>query len=154
MINGAVLWAVSAIVILEVVKRLGEPRPVLGGPMLGVAAAGLMANVASAVVLHGGRRRSLNLKGAYLHVLADALGSLSVLLAALIIRLTGWIPADSAAILTEARTRLFDRFGIEHVTIQIEESDNLEYFTGTCGDIEPFDPSSSCPTPETNPPMD
>jgi len=66
---------------------------------------------------------------------------------------TGWVSlsahliktqtADPSAILTEARMRLFDRFGIEHITIQIEESGNLDCSTGTCGEVEPFAPSSS-----------
>jgi cobalt-zinc-cadmium efflux system protein len=96
-VNGVGLWALAAIIAWEAFRRLRTPVRPSGWIMLGVAAVGLAANLASAYFLHGGRNRSLNVKGAYLHVLADALGSVAVLVSALIIQITGWTPADPLA---------------------------------------------------------
>jgi cobalt-zinc-cadmium efflux system protein len=65
--------------------------------MLAVAAAGLAANLASAAVLHGSHRHNLNLRGAFLHVLGDALGSVGAIVAALAMLLFGWRLADPIA---------------------------------------------------------
>ena len=67
------------------------------GLMLVVAAVGLVVNLVSLAVLHRGRTTSLNVRGAYLEVLADALGSVAVIVAALVIAATGWTPADIVA---------------------------------------------------------
>ena len=65
--------------------------------MLGVGVVGLGVNLVSLAVLHRGRGESLNLRGAYLEVLADALGSVAVIVAALVIAVTGWTHADTVA---------------------------------------------------------
>jgi cobalt-zinc-cadmium efflux system protein len=65
--------------------------------MLGVAAVGLAVNVASAWALHPDEHSSLNLRGAYLHVLSDLLGSVGTIAAALLVRFTGWSAADPIA---------------------------------------------------------
>jgi cation diffusion facilitator family transporter len=70
----------------------GKPRE--GGPMLGVAIAGLAANLISMKFLHGGREKSLNVKAAYLEVVTDVMGSLGVIAAALLMRPTGWYWLD------------------------------------------------------------
>ncbi len=96
-VNGAALWALAAIIGFEAVRRLGTPRHPASGIMLAVAALGLAANIGVASILRGGRERSLNIKGAYLHVIADALGSVAVLVSGVIIALTGWAAADPIA---------------------------------------------------------
>src|SRR5690606_20740822 len=68
--------------------------PVLGGPMAVIAALGLVVNIICFLVLHGGDRENLNMRGAILHVLGDLLGSVAALIAAAIIILTGWTPID------------------------------------------------------------
>jgi cobalt-zinc-cadmium efflux system protein len=93
-INGGVLIAVSAWIVVEAVRRLFEPDEVLGGLMFGVAAAGFLANAVCFLILHGGSRENLNMRGALLHVLSDLLGSAAAMAAAVIILLTGWTPID------------------------------------------------------------
>src|SRR3954463_5576422 len=92
--NGVVLFLVAAWIVAEAVARPVTPGPVLGGAMLAIAALGLLANAAVFAILHGGDRENLNVRGAILHVLGDMLGSVGAILAAGIILLTGWTPAD------------------------------------------------------------
>ena len=96
-LNGTTLLLISAWIISEAVLRLRHPEPVASGLMLGVAAASVATNLTSAWVLHGGSRGSLNLRGAYIHVLGDLLGSVGTVVAALLVRFTGWLPADPIA---------------------------------------------------------
>jgi cobalt-zinc-cadmium efflux system protein len=86
---GLVLW-----IAYEAVMRLLEPGPVLAGPMLAVAIAGLAVNIAVFLILRQGDREHINIKGAMLHVAGDLLGSVAAILAAIIIWLTGWTPID------------------------------------------------------------
>ena len=95
LLNGATLLALSVWIIVEAVGRLGEPVAVQGGVLLLVAAAGLVANLIALALLHRDRHGSLNLRGAYLHVLGDLLGSVGAIAAGLIIWRTGWMAADS-----------------------------------------------------------
>jgi cation diffusion facilitator family transporter len=95
--NGLLLLAVAAYVLFEAVRRIGQPPEIASGLMLAVASIGLVVNVGSLLVLHRGRDASLNLRGAYLEVVADALGSVAVIVAAVVIATTGWTPADIVA---------------------------------------------------------
>jgi cobalt-zinc-cadmium efflux system protein len=97
LINGAALLAVSAAIVWEALRRLESPEPVQSGLMLVVAMVGLVTNLVAAKMLHGGASHSLNLKGAYLHVLSDLLGSAAAVVAALCARYMGWILADPIA---------------------------------------------------------
>ena len=92
--NGLTIFVIVLWIIYEAWHRLSEPQPVLGGPMLVVALAGLGVNIAAFLVLHGGDRESLNMRGAVLHVLGDLLGSVAALVAALVILTTGWYLID------------------------------------------------------------
>lgn len=94
LINGAALFGLAAWVVVEAVGRISHPQPIKTGIFMAVAAVGLVVNLISLRVLHGAHKGSLNARGAYLHVLGDALGSVAALGAALIIRLTGWTIAD------------------------------------------------------------
>ncbi len=94
LVNGAALIAISVGVAVEAYHRFRNPPQVDAGLLLGVAAAGLVANVIGAGVLHHGHEHSLNQRGAYLHILSDALGSAGALAAGAIILGTGWLPAD------------------------------------------------------------
>lgn len=94
LINGAALFGLAAWVVVEAVGRISHPQPIKTGMFIAVSAVGLVVNLASLKVLHGTHQGSLNARGAYLHVLGDALGSVAALTAALIIRLTGWTIAD------------------------------------------------------------
>ena len=95
--NGAVLAAVSVIVLIEAIQRFRDPPAVAGGLMLLVAVGGLVVNGAAALLLEGGRHESLNVRAAWLHVLADALGSIGVMAGALLVLAFGWRWADPAA---------------------------------------------------------
>lgn len=97
LINGAVLLVLSVGILWEAVGRLGTPEPVEGSLMLGVAIGGLLANAASAWLLHGNAEAGLNLRGAYLHVLSDLAGSVAVIAAAVVVRVFGWLEADAVA---------------------------------------------------------
>jgi cobalt-zinc-cadmium efflux system protein len=94
LINGAALFGIAAWVMVEAVQRIQQPRPIQAQLFLIVAAAGLVVNLLSLRMLHSLRHRSLNTRGAYLHVLGDALGSAGALGAAAVIWLTGWTLAD------------------------------------------------------------
>ena len=94
LINGAALFGIAAWVIVEAVQRIQQPQPIRADLFLAVAAAGLVVNLISLRMLHDLRHGSLNTRGAYLHVLGDALGSAGALTAAGVIALTGWTLAD------------------------------------------------------------
>jgi cobalt-zinc-cadmium efflux system protein len=95
LVNSLVMMALAAIILYEAYHRLGEPRPVPGGPLLAIGLLGLCANALSIWVLRRDATASLNVRAAYLEVLGDALGSLGVLVAAAVIMTTGWTPVDS-----------------------------------------------------------
>jgi cobalt-zinc-cadmium efflux system protein len=92
--NGVTLVAISIWIFIEAYSRLREPPEVLGGWMLAVAALGLLANTAGALILSRSEGENLNVQGALRHVIADALGSVGAIVAALVIVLTGWRYAD------------------------------------------------------------
>src|SRR5919198_6726428 len=94
LVNGAALIVISLGVAVEAVQRFRTPPAVHGTLLVAVAAIGLAANAAGAAVLHRGHRHSLNERGAYLHVVSDALGSLGALVAGVVILATGWVAAD------------------------------------------------------------
>jgi cobalt-zinc-cadmium efflux system protein len=101
LINGITLVAISALILFEAYRRLDDPPGVLGGWMLVVACTGLAVNGISALILHRGGGDSLNVSAAMRHVLADLLGSIGVIVAAVVILTTGWRyidPLVSAAI--------------------------------------------------------
>ncbi|HWL53420.1 MAG TPA: cation diffusion facilitator family transporter [Chthoniobacteraceae bacterium] len=87
--NGASLLLLVAWIAWEAAGRFFHPTPVLAGPMLAVAAVGLLINLAGAFILHGGNRNDSNLRGAFLHVVGDLLGSVGAMGAAVGILLTG-----------------------------------------------------------------
>ena len=95
--NGVTLVAISIWIFVEALWRLQDPPEILGGPMLAIAGLGLFVNVAGAIILSRPLGESLNMQGALRHVIADALGSLGTIAAALIIVLTGWRFADPIA---------------------------------------------------------
>lgn len=99
LVNGIILIALSAWVAVEGVSRLVSPSDVevAGGLMLGVAIVGLIANAVAMWLLSSAQRRSINVRGAYLEVLGDLIGSAAVIVAAIVILMTGWAQADAIA---------------------------------------------------------
>lgn len=96
-LNAVLLIGVAAFVLIEAVGRLVAPEPVVGSTMLVVAVVGAAANAVSLRLLHAGQGVSLAVRGAYLEVLGDLLGSIAVVAAAVIIALTGRTVADPIA---------------------------------------------------------
>jgi len=92
--NGVLLFGVAGYVLFEAYRRLTDPPEVLGVPMLVVAVIGLLVNLASFRLLTAGSKESLNVKGAFLEVLSDLLGSVGVIIAAIVVATTGWRYAD------------------------------------------------------------
>lgn len=96
LVNAAMLIAISIYIFWEAYRRIGEPPEVQSGSMLVVAISGLLANTISAGVLMrgGGQKDNLNIRGAYLNVVGDMLGSIGAIVAALVMLATGWYLAD------------------------------------------------------------
>jgi cobalt-zinc-cadmium efflux system protein len=94
LVNGAMLIVIAGAIGVEAVRRFRTPPLVHGAPVVGIAMVGLLANLASMRILHHGHAHSLNQRGAYLHVVSDALGSVGALAVGVIVLLTGWTLAD------------------------------------------------------------
>jgi cobalt-zinc-cadmium efflux system protein len=95
--NGATLVAVSIFILFEAYERLWNPPEVRGGLMIVIAAGGLLVNVVSLWLLHSARNESLNVRGAWLHVVTDLLGSLQAVVAGALIVAFRWTWADPVA---------------------------------------------------------
>ena len=95
--NAVLLFGVAAYILYEAYRRFIDPPDVVGVPMLVIAGIGLVVNLISMRLLAAGAEQSLNLRGAYLEVMGDFLGSVAVLAAAAVILLTGWTTADPLA---------------------------------------------------------
>lgn len=93
--NGSLLVGIALFVSWQAVHRLQSPQQVESGLMLVVAVVGLGVNLLGMQLLGAHRHANLNVRGAFLHVLGDALGSAGVIIAGLVIRFTGWTPVDS-----------------------------------------------------------
>jgi cobalt-zinc-cadmium efflux system protein len=112
--NGVILIVLSIWVAVEAILRLLHPAEleVAGGAMLVVAVVGLCANAVAMWLLSAAQRRSLNVRGAYLEVLGDLIGSAAVIVAAIVILATGWMPADAIASLLIAAMIVPRAFGL------------------------------------------
>ncbi len=88
--NAVLLFGVGIYVLIEAIGRFGDPPDVLAGWMLVVAVLGLVANLAAFWLLRSGAKESLNVEGAYLEVVADTVGSVGVIIAAVVIEVTDW----------------------------------------------------------------
>ncbi|HZD18312.1 MAG TPA: cation diffusion facilitator family transporter [Actinomycetota bacterium] len=97
MVNAMLLFGVAVAVLVEAWRRFQEPPEIAGGLMLAVALAGGVANAASLRILREGQGESLNVRGAYLEVLGDLLGSVAVVVAAIVIGITDYRQADPIA---------------------------------------------------------
>ena len=95
--NGATLVAVAVYIFIEAFRRFGAPPEVQGAAMMGVAVGGLVVNLAGLWILNAGKSESLNVRGAWLHVLTDALGSVGAIVAGVLIWAFGWNWADPVA---------------------------------------------------------
>ena len=110
--NGATLVAISIFIVLEAYERWQRPIEVRGFEMMWIAAGGLVVNLISLRILAAGRDESLNLRGAWLHVLTDALGSLQALIAGLLIWRFGWTWIDPLASILIALLVVFSAWSL------------------------------------------
>lgn len=97
LVNGASLIAIALMIFWEAIQRFQAPEQVAGSLMMGIAVGGLVINLVSMSILHGGREENLNLRGAWLHVMMDALGSVGAILAGLAIWWFNWEWVDPLA---------------------------------------------------------
>ena len=95
--NAATLLAIAAYILFEAVQRFRDPPEVQGFAMLLVATGGLVINIVGLFLLHAGREESLNVRGAWLHVMGDALGSVGAIVSGALIMAFGWGWADPLA---------------------------------------------------------
>lgn len=94
-VNGIALVLISIFVVYEAFERLSSPPVIRGFELMLIAIGGLMINLICAGLLHGGHRHDLNLRGAWLHVIGDALGSVTAIVAGILIVSFGWVWADA-----------------------------------------------------------
>jgi cobalt-zinc-cadmium efflux system protein len=92
--NGLTLWLIVGVIFAAAYNRFAQPPVVESFGMMIVAVFGLLVNIAAAAILHGGHRYNLNLRGAFLHVVSDAVGSVGAIAAGVIMLTTGWYLAD------------------------------------------------------------
>ncbi len=97
LVNGATLLFIAVLIVAEAWDRWRDPVAVDAPVMLVVAGLGLLVNIVGALLLHAHAHENLNVRGAYLHVLGDLLGSVGAIGAGLVILFTGWMPADPIA---------------------------------------------------------
>ncbi|MFT4265301.1 MAG: cation diffusion facilitator family transporter [Nocardioides sp.] len=111
--NGITLLVVSGIVLVEAIRRLVDTAPdVDAGPVLAVAVVGCLVNVAAAWLIARANRTSLNVEGAYQHILTDLYGFVGTLVAAVVILTTGWQRADAVAALVVVVLMLRSAWGL------------------------------------------
>jgi cobalt-zinc-cadmium efflux system protein len=92
--NGLTLWLIVGVIFAAAYNRFLDPPAVESYGMMIVASLGLLVNVVAGVILYGSHHHNLNLRGAFLHVVSDALGSVGAIAAGLVMLLTGWYVAD------------------------------------------------------------
>lgn len=97
LLNGVVLGVIAIFIFVEAIKRFGSEVEVQTTPMIIAAVIGGLANLVSLLILSAGQKESLNVRGAYLEVLGDLLGSVAVVIAGVVILVTGWNWVDQVA---------------------------------------------------------
>jgi cobalt-zinc-cadmium efflux system protein len=117
--NAVLLTAVAGFVVVQAVRRLTDPPDVPAGSMLVVAVGGLIINIIAFLLLRSGAQESINVRGAYLEVVGDLLGSAGVIVAAVIIATTGWAYADPIVAVVVALMILPRTFGLGRSAVRI-----------------------------------
>jgi cobalt-zinc-cadmium efflux system protein len=117
--QGVGLVAVAFLIVIEAFERFGAPQPVMGSGVLAIATGGLVVNLAALVVLGDGHSHSLNVRGAWLHVLSDALGSVGAMIAGVLVWRFGWLWADPAASLAIAALVLGSSFHLIREAVDV-----------------------------------
>lgn len=119
LINGAALLVVAVFIAIEAWERVSKPESVDATLMITIAAGGLLINLINLRILSGGRNDSLNVKGAWLHVMADMLGSIGAIIAGLAIWVFGWTWADPIASLVITALVVYSAWGLLRETLDV-----------------------------------
>lgn len=119
LVNGSTLIVISLLILWQAYARFLQPPQVEGGLMLAVATGGLIVNIAAAFLLHAASGHNLNVRGAYLHVLGDLLGSVGAIAAALIILTAGWTMADPLISVVVALLILFGAWRLVRESVDV-----------------------------------
>jgi cobalt-zinc-cadmium efflux system protein len=117
--NAVLLTLVAIVVVFQAVRRFTDPPDVPAGSMLIVAVAGLLINIVAFALLRSGAKESINVRGAYIEVVGDLLGSVGVIVAATIIGLTGWSYADPIVAVVVALMILPRTFSLGRAAVRI-----------------------------------
>lgn len=117
--NGLALWVIVGMILREAFERMSAPQEVAAPMMLAVATAGLVINLISISLLHGHHHDNINVKGAFLHVVADCLGSVGAIIAALIIWTTGYTIVDPIISLVLCALILWSSWGLVREAVHI-----------------------------------
>ncbi|MEE8075184.1 MAG: cation diffusion facilitator family transporter [Candidatus Binatia bacterium] len=119
LVNGLTLWLIVGVISHEAYQRFYSPPQVESLGMLVIAAIGLAVNVATGLILYSSRRESLNIRGAFLHVIGDAIASVGAIVAALIMLSTGWYLADPLISILIAGLILYTSWGVIKESVDI-----------------------------------
>lgn len=119
LLNGLALWAIVGMILHEAYVRLQSPPAVKAGGMIMVAALGLVINLISVRLLHAHKDKSINVRGAFLHVVADSLGSVGALGAGLLIFYTGWTLADPLVSVIICALILWSSWGLVRDSVHV-----------------------------------
>lgn len=117
--NGVLLVAISIWIVVEAIGRLRDPPELRGGWVLAVATVGLLVNAVGAAILMRAGRENLNVRAAFRHVLADLLGSVGVIVAAIVVLATGWLLADPLVSFVIAALVLASSWGVLRDSVAI-----------------------------------
>lgn len=129
-LNGAALVLIVGLIFWEAWHRFGKTIHVNGPAMLGIASVGLFANIISAIILSKNRRDNVNIEGAFLHMISDALGSVGAIIAGLVIWFFEWQPIDLLASVIIGILILWSSWGFLKKTVNIlleATPDNINY---------------------------
>ncbi|MBK7707552.1 MAG: cation transporter [Acidobacteria bacterium] len=121
-VNGIALVSISLFVIYEAVERFSSPPPIKGIELTLIAVGGLIVNLVCAALLHGDHQHDLNLRGAWLHVVGDALGSVAAIIAGVLIVAFGWNWADAVGSLLISLIIIYSAWNLirESVNVLLE----------------------------------
>ncbi len=117
--NAVILLVVVGGITVEAIRRFAHPEQVAGGTVMAVAAIGIVVNTISALLFMAGRKRDLNLKGAFLHMAGDAVVSVGVVIAAFAMRMTGWHWLDPAVSLGVGAVIVWGTWGLLRESINL-----------------------------------
>ncbi len=147
-VNALLLFGVAVYVLVEALRRLTATPEVLGAPMLVVATLGLVVNLVAFTLLRSGSKDSVNIEGAYLEVLADTLGSVGVIIAAVVLQVTGWTwvdPAMAVAVGLFILPRTW-RLGGQAVRVLIQAAPPMSTWLGSAPTLPRSSGWSTCTT--------